>query len=69
MDWFDILMVVFWSVYVFFGWVYVWVHVDGCVVYVEVEYVEDIELFVKWFCVGLWWFVAYESDDFFLCSV
>ena len=36
---------------------------------VEVEDVEDVELFHEWFGVCLWWFVAYESNDFIVCSV
>ena len=66
---FDVVMVVFWSVDGFFGWMYVGMHVDGCAVDIKVEDIEDFELFHEWFCMSLWWSVADESDDFLVCSV
>lgn len=63
------MVVVFWSVDIFFGWVYVWMYVDGCAVDAEIEDVEDFELFHEWFGMCLWWFVADESDNFLVCSV
>ena len=69
MNRFDVVVVVFWSVDVFLWWVDEWMHVDGCAVYVEIENGEDFELFHEWFDMCLRWFVADESDDFFMCSV
>jgi len=66
---FDVVVVVLWSIDVFWWWMDEWMHVDGCSVGVEVEDVEDFELFHEWFCMSLWWSVADESDDFLVCSV
>ena len=66
---FDVVMVMLWSIDVFFLWVNERMHVDGCAVDVEVEDVEDVELFHEWFGVCLWWSVADESNDFLVCSV
>jgi len=46
-----------------------WVHVDGCSVRIEIEDVEDVELFHEWFGMCLGRFVADESDDFLVGSM
>ena len=66
---FDVVMVVLWSIDVFFLRMDEWMHVDGSTVDVEVEDVEDVELFHEWFGVCLWWSAADESNDFLVCSV
>ena len=63
------MVVMFWSVDFFVGWVDEWVHVDGCSVRIEIEDVEDVELFHEWFGMCLGRFVADESDDFLVGSM